>query len=83
MSRVEIVEEHDDPELPYRTARSRLVSDYIHPDRPMLQHALNDADIPYIAFKYAENSGQMQPIREQAGTFADSIMISLSIHRHG
>jgi benzoyl-CoA reductase subunit C len=31
-------------------------------DRPMLQHALKAADIPYIAFKYAENSGQMQPI---------------------
>jgi len=44
-------------------------------DRPMLQHILKDADIPYIAFKYAENSGQMQPIREQAGTFADSIKL--------
>ena len=40
-------------------------------DRPMLQHVLKAADIPYIAFKYAENSGQMQPIREQAGTFAE------------
>jgi benzoyl-CoA reductase subunit C len=44
-------------------------------DRPMLQHVLKDANIPYIAFKYAENSGQMQPIREQAGTFADSIKL--------
>ncbi len=44
-------------------------------DRPMQQHVLKDADIPYIAFKYAENSGQMQPIREQAGTFADSIKL--------
>ena len=44
-------------------------------DRPMLQHVLKSADIPYIAFKYAENSGQMQPIREQAGTFADSIKL--------
>ncbi len=44
-------------------------------DRPMLQHVLKDADIPYIAFKYAENSGQMQPIREQAGTFSDSIKL--------
>ncbi|HHS89564.1 MAG TPA: benzoyl-CoA reductase subunit C [Rhodobacteraceae bacterium] len=44
-------------------------------DRPMLQHVLEDARIPYIAFKYAENSGQMQPIREQAGTFADSIKL--------
>ena len=44
-------------------------------DRPMLQHVLKDANIPFIAFKYAENSGQMQPIREQAGTFADSIKL--------
>ena len=40
-------------------------------ERPMLQHVLKEAGIPYIAFKYAENSGQMQPIREQAGTFAE------------
>ena len=44
-------------------------------DRPMLQHVLKAVGIPYIAFKYAENSGQMQPIREQAGTFADSIKL--------
>jgi len=44
-------------------------------DRPMLQNVLKKAEIPYIAFKYAENSGQMQPIREQAGTFADSIKL--------
>ena len=44
-------------------------------DRPMLQHVLAAENIPYIAFKYAENSGQMQPIREQAGTFADSIKL--------
>ena len=41
-------------------------------DRPMLQRVLEDAGIPFIAFKYAENSGQMQPIREQA---ADSIKL--------
>lgn len=44
-------------------------------DRPMLQNVLKDAGIPYIAFKYSENSGQMQPIREQAGTFVDSIKL--------
>ncbi len=44
-------------------------------ERPMLQDALNEAKIPYTAFKYAENSGQMQPIKEQAGTFADSIKL--------
>ena len=32
-------------------------------------------DVPHIGFKYAENSGQMQPVREQAGTFADSIKL--------
>ncbi|MCP5371635.1 MAG: benzoyl-CoA reductase subunit C [Hyphomicrobiales bacterium] len=44
-------------------------------DRPMLANALSRADIPHISFKYAENSGQMQPIREQAGTFADTIKL--------
>ncbi|CAA7617160.1 Benzoyl-CoA reductase subunit C [Magnetospirillum sp. LM-5] len=44
-------------------------------DRPMICSALTEAKIPYISFKYAENSGQMQPIREQAGTFADSIKL--------
>lgn len=44
-------------------------------ERPMLQHVLAAHDIPFIAFKYAENSGQMQPIREQAGTFADSLKL--------
>jgi benzoyl-CoA reductase subunit C len=44
-------------------------------DQPMLTKVLDRENIPYIAFKYAENSGQMQPIREQAGTFADSIKL--------
>ena len=44
-------------------------------DRPMLERALDRADVPYIGFKYAENSAQMQPVREQAGTFADSIKL--------
>lgn len=44
-------------------------------DRPMLQNVLAAHGIPYTSFKYAENSGQMQPIREQAGTFADSIKL--------
>ena len=37
--------------------------------------ALDRVDVPHIGFKYAENSGQMQPVREQAGTFADSIKL--------
>jgi benzoyl-CoA reductase subunit C len=44
-------------------------------ERPMLQDVLAGQNIPYTAFKYAENTGQMAPIREQAGTFADSIKL--------
>ncbi len=44
-------------------------------DQPMLQRALDRAGIPWTAFKYAENLGQFQVIREQAGTFADSIRL--------
>jgi len=44
-------------------------------ERPMLQDVLGKHGIPYTAFKYAENTGQMAPIREQAGTFADSIKL--------
>ena len=44
-------------------------------ERPMLQEVLARHGIPYTAFKFAENTGQMAPIREQAGTFADSIKL--------
>ena len=44
-------------------------------DQPMNVAALDAAKIPYTAFKYAENAGQFQVIREQAGTFADSIRL--------
>jgi benzoyl-CoA reductase subunit C len=44
-------------------------------ERPMLEARLDRVDVPHIGFKYAENSGQMQPVREQAGTFADSIKL--------
>jgi benzoyl-CoA reductase subunit C len=44
-------------------------------ERPMLQDVLAQHGIPHTAFKYAENTGQMAPIREQAGTFADSIKL--------
>ncbi|MBK6686861.1 MAG: benzoyl-CoA reductase subunit C [Deltaproteobacteria bacterium] len=44
-------------------------------ERPMLQTKLDATLVPHIGFKYAENSGQMQPVREQAGTFADSIKL--------
>lgn len=44
-------------------------------ERPMLAERMTEHNVPHISFKYAENSGQMQPIREQAGTFADSIKL--------
>jgi len=44
-------------------------------ERPMLQDVLAKHGVPSTAFKYAENTGQMAPIREQAGTFADSIKL--------
>ena len=44
-------------------------------DQPMLVAAVERAGIPWTAFKFSENSGQFQVIREQAGTFADSIKL--------
>jgi benzoyl-CoA reductase subunit C len=44
-------------------------------DRPMLRAGAEAAGIPCIAFQYAENTGQFQQFREQAGTFADSIKL--------
>ncbi len=44
-------------------------------DQPRLTRVLDQHAIPYTAFKYAENTGQFQAIREQAGTFADSVKL--------
>jgi benzoyl-CoA reductase subunit C len=44
-------------------------------DQPMAVKAVERAGILWTAFKYSENSGQFQVIREQAGTFADSIKL--------
>ncbi len=44
-------------------------------DQPMMVTRLESHKIPYITMQYAENSGQMQPIREQSGTFADTIKL--------
>jgi benzoyl-CoA reductase subunit C len=44
-------------------------------DQPMLQAAMERERIPWTAFKYTENLGQFQVIREQAGTFSDSIRL--------
>ncbi|MEZ5318743.1 MAG: benzoyl-CoA reductase subunit C [Vicinamibacterales bacterium] len=44
-------------------------------DQPMAVAAIERRGIPWTAFKYSENTGQFQVIREQAGTFADSIKL--------
>ncbi|MBZ0237356.1 MAG: 2-hydroxyacyl-CoA dehydratase [Deltaproteobacteria bacterium] len=44
-------------------------------DQPRLTRVLEQHAVPYTAFKYAENTGQFQSIREQAGTFADSVKL--------
>ncbi len=44
-------------------------------DQPMLVRALDRAKIPHTQFKYSEDTGQFAVIREQAGTFSDSIRL--------
>ena len=44
-------------------------------DQPMAVAAMDEAGIPWTAFKFSENNGQFQVIREQAGTFSDSIKL--------
>ena len=44
-------------------------------DQPMVTAAIDQAKIAWTAFKYSENNGQFHVIREQAGTFADSIKL--------
>ena len=44
-------------------------------DQPLATRAVESTGVPWTAFKYSENSGQFQVIREQAGTFADSIKL--------
>jgi benzoyl-CoA reductase subunit C len=45
-------------------------------DQPMTQAAVARANLPHTSFLYSESTGQFQVIREQAGTFADSIKLS-------
>jgi len=45
-------------------------------DQPMTMAAVKNAGIPCTSFLYSENTGQFQVIREQAGTFADSIRLA-------
>ena len=44
-------------------------------DRPEMQKECDAAEIPHINFQYHENTGQFKVIREQAGTFSDSIKL--------
>ncbi len=44
-------------------------------DQPMLVAALERHSIPHTEFKYSEDTGQFAVIREQAGTFSDSIRL--------
>jgi benzoyl-CoA reductase subunit C len=44
-------------------------------DQPMLVRALDREKIPHTQFKYSEDTGQFAVIREQAGTFSDSIRL--------
>lgn len=44
-------------------------------EQPLLVTALERAGIPHTQFKYSEETGQFAVIREQAGTFADSIRL--------
>jgi benzoyl-CoA reductase subunit C len=44
-------------------------------EQPMLVAALERANIAHTQFKFSEDTGQFAVIREQAGTFADSIRL--------
>ena len=44
-------------------------------DQPMLAAALDREGISHTQFKYSEDTGQFAAIREQAGTFSDSIRL--------
>ncbi len=44
-------------------------------DQPMQEAALARAKIPYTTLKFAENTGQFQVVREQAGAFSDAVKL--------
>jgi benzoyl-CoA reductase subunit C len=44
-------------------------------EQPILVAALDREGIPHTEFKYSEDTGQFAVIREQAGTFSDSIRL--------
>jgi benzoyl-CoA reductase subunit C len=44
-------------------------------DHPILQKECTDKNIRFISFLYSENTGQFKVIKEQVGTFSDSIKL--------
>lgn len=44
-------------------------------DQPMQEAALTRAGVPHTSFKFSENNGQFQVIREQAGAFSDAVKL--------
>jgi benzoyl-CoA reductase subunit C len=44
-------------------------------DLPFYQEALDKLGINYTQFQFSENTGQFQTIKEQTGTFSDSIKL--------
>ncbi|MBI3136917.1 MAG: benzoyl-CoA reductase subunit C [Bacteroidetes bacterium] len=44
-------------------------------DAPIFQNAFNKMGIRYISFQYSENINQFKVIKEQVGTFSDSIKL--------
>jgi benzoyl-CoA reductase subunit C len=44
-------------------------------DQPMQETALTRAGVPHTSFKFSENNGQFQVIREQAGAFSDAVKL--------
>jgi len=44
-------------------------------DHPILQKMCNEKNIRFVSFLYSENTGQFKVIKEQVGTFSDSIKL--------
>lgn len=44
-------------------------------DTPIYQKGCRDNNIKFISFQYSENTGQFKVIKEQVGTFSDSIKL--------
>ncbi|NOX86763.1 MAG: benzoyl-CoA reductase subunit C, partial [Chlorobi bacterium] len=44
-------------------------------DHPILQSSCHKNDIRYVSFLFSENTGQFKVIKEQVGTFSDSIKL--------